>query len=1190
MAATNSANKLFKSDSQNCDVTLSGQPADKNLSVKVSSAHTVRYTSSTSNVSLVSQVQSGIVRDSNNMPYRTDSVQYSWKHNRNTQGSIDGTISIKASRNASYKGEFYKDNIFDGALPLTISGIKNVPTSDQRSEREDNVSITCTIPVNTSTNDLHGGTYTFKSDMNGQAGWGDNIRGMFQTYYNEVEPVGHLVVEPADSKYGSRGRWTYTGGKWIDADYLVGVTPGVQINPNMPSIKYGDVSGKLSITENDTIKPTPSQSIYSFSSNSSFRTTPSDKSNSSVAARDIKVNYSFSRDNSKNASTDTGSFTVHQEGGKIDAKDPEITYNWEVTPNADLNQYITTKKHTSTVQGKKDNGNYQSFSYTTGFDIIPMSSMDGRKGALDGNIVLGDLSDDVRGNKLSTSKLTYLNSLQTSDRQYTVTCGIDTKYVTNDTITPRSVSQDVTVQGAKWTKYPQVTIEIKSSYVDENGNESTNLPLIPGTSNYPSISFSTNGNKYTKTVEYVIKTGDQVYPDQARNEIDLSKYKTYVRLSDNTPSDSNGGGNTGKFTWKANIYNGDNSTASASDLSCDSHTGTVTVSPIKTGDSAFKINPSATSSFPSIKWKVTAKITSKTQDCTGTVTLDSSKSTRYVTQSAIPASSSTSKPAKASMSIPDFCTWDNGLSDTLTWEPNDAQNYSEQSASFTINEYKRKDFSWQMDYDSSSGKYSFSHDTKNDRTGDITLTLPSGTSIDSSSTEKTTTVKLTQHAEDIYGKIKVTKFENYTGTSVNTELGWGTSFTMSKPSPNEPVYNYTASLSIQSGVSNHQISSDGATITGTIETGGSASKGTDITCSAKFELTGTNNDDAKYYGTDDAGFHEVSDTVTGISPSLRETDYEVRCTNADSVTVDKNRGTFSISIGANNSSAASISSIEWTDPASDHKNDMLSNPYKVTAKKGGKVASTRTFKIEVKPAGGSWRTEYTITQPAGDPSTGSNTSATQGFTVSVADNCQVTVDPMELSITSEDTATSTGPSVSLITGNQSDGRLVTTSLPTDSTLITTVKVDDKSETVSFFNTTKDITIECPAHYQGGSASLYNGEMSFKFKYKAAMYPNGKSDMVSQYGGDDSKFSDSGVITDCKFECSADNVNWTDFTHDNGHHIKLVFKSSEINVRSTSDKVYTKTGYARIVDSAGNVLATATGTATLTVAKVQYYNS
>lgn len=1193
MAATNSTNKILSGDSQNCDVTLSGQPADKNLSVKVSAAHTVKYAPSTSNVSLVSQTQSQVLKDSNNVPYRTDSAQYSWKHNRNTQGSIDGTISIKASRNASYTGESFKHDatgatLYDGALPLTVTGIKYVATSDQRSEREDNVKITCTVPVSTSTNDLHGGTYSFTSDMNSKDGWADNIRGMFQTYYNQDEPQGHLSIVPKSN--GTSAFFDYIGGKWLDIDEQVEVTPCVAIDQNMPLIKYGDVSGKLSMIHQNSKSSTPSQSIYSFYSTSTFNTTPSDKSHSTANPRDITVNYEFSRDDSRNTNTDKGSFIVHQEGGKIDPLDPEISYTWTLTPGdktESVGQYVKFNKYTSTYQGKKDDGNYQSFSYTMRADVVPLSSMDGKKGSLNGTIKFPrTFTTNGRANKLSTSTLAYSNSNQTEDRKYKMTCYISTNYVTNDTITPRQVSRNFTVGGAKWTYYPQVKLSVKVSYIDGNGNESTNLPKIPGTTNYPSISLSSNGTTWYGTdgylnshpLDYVLKSGDGKYNNLGdyNGTIELSNYKLYIKMSDNSPQDSNGGGNSGAFSSDITIDNSSNYVK----LSSSSHAGVIKITPNR-----LSMSPSMRSSFPAITWKLSASVSEKTSDSTGTVTVDSNYKSARITQPKVEASVSTYTPAKVSITLPDFCYFNSGSSDTLTWNQNDVT--SAQYTYFTIKENPREDFLWEKQAVVNTQYSKFTTNSGSSRQGKVTITMPSGTTGSTSQT-------IQQNIGDLYGHVKVESIKGYQGDlTAGKLLAWDEKFTMLTPSANSPKYSYTASMSIQSGATNNQISSDGATITGTITTGGSASDGDPIECYAKFVLTGTNNDNA-YYGFSEnyteRGYHVERTDINGQTATLTATDYDVRCTYDNGqkkcdVTVDKSKGTFSITIDPNNSSAASISSIEWADPNGDHNNDMMSSPYKVTATKGGTVASTKTYKLEIKPAGGSWQTAHILTQPAGNSN--GNTSASQGFTVSVSDNCQVTVDSMSLSISSGNSASSTGPKVTLITGNSSDGSYTTNRLPTGCDVLATINIDNKSDTISFFSTSSDVTIELPVYYGG---SISGKKVGFGFKYKAGIYPNGKPNMVSGYGLDTPKYSKNGIVTDCKCEYSADNKNWTDFTSANGQHIKLVFKSSEINTRSTSDKVYTKTGYARIVDSGGNVLASTTGTATLTVAKVQYYNS
>lgn len=1180
MAAINSTNKTLTGDSQNCDVTLNGQPNDKNLSVKVSAAHTVDVNPNSTLVTLVSNSQSSILKDSNNMPYRTNSIQYAWKENRNTEGSIDGTISIKPSRNASFKGEFFKEGLYDGALPLTITGLKLVPTSDTRSEREVNATITCKVPVNTSTNDLHGGTYTFTSDMSGKQGFDANVRGMFQTYFNEEEPFGTLQISGSNSSniFGSNIQYDVDG--WKDCDYLTLVTPCVGVAPNLPSVKYGDVGGTLSIAQGPTsVSATPSQCTYNFGSTSKFWASPSDKSNAHVGTRDITCKYSFKRFNSKNTNTDNGTFTIHQEGGDIEPLDPEITYNWNaLPPTENPGDYFTQELVTRTVTATRNDGKTQTFSYTTGIILRPTTRMDGKKPKLDGAITLGSLSNST--NTFGTSQIDFSNGVQVADRKYTVTCSVNTNYVTNDSITPRSTDLIWICPGAKWTVNPSFTVNLKVSYRDGNGVLHDEGPQIPGTNRNASVQLSKNGSNYSNNIDYTFTSGTW---SPLNKTINLSRYKTYVSMSDNTPADSDGtGGNSGKLESSVTISNGP-TPYNPSNLPSSKCYGMVKIVPKN-----LSFTPSKTSSFPELTWVVQASITSKTEYCTGTLTIDESSKTRTITQPGVAAQESNYQDAIASITIPSWCTWaDSQGNSSLTWTNTDTS--SAKYTYFTVDENPITDFSWKISSSGSTSNITY-NPSQSTRSANITVTMPTGITTETGASSFTQNIH--QNLGSITGQIKVESCKGYTGIYTGQLIDWDKDFTWGNPSPNPPKVNYTVSIDITSGVTeSSKISSNGATVSGTITTGGSKSAGDNIDLYAKFVLTGTNNDNAKYEGTNDEGFKKFSGTVYGASSTLTEKDYDIRCYDGSGtvipVSIDKDHKTFSIVIGANSSSAASISKVEWSNPnASDHNNDLISNPFKVTAAKGTS-ASARTIYIDTKAPGKDWVNAKTLTQQVG---TASVNSATQNFTVDIQDNCQVTVSPMTVSIPSgQSTGSATGPSVDILTGNSSDGCLRQSTLPSGAPFNANVSVTDHHEYISFFEV-KDKSMEISVNYEGSIAtSGSTAECGFTFWYRACAHPDGV-DKYSYYGNPNGVECNLGRITGCKCEYSTDNKNWTNFTGNNGAKATVTFKSSEINTRYTEDHDYTKTVYARIVDSSGTVLTSTSGTATLTVYGVKYYNS
>lgn len=1178
MAAINSTNKTLTGDSQNCDVTLNGQPNDKNLSVKVSAAHTVSVNPNSSLVTLVSNAQSSVLKDTNNMPYRTNSIQYAWQENRNTQGSIDGTISIKPSRNASSAGEFFKEGLYDGALPLTISGLKLVPTSDTRSEREVNATITCTVPVSTSTNDLHGGTYTFTSDMSGKQGFDANVRGMFQTYYNEEEPFGTLQISGNNYINGCAIQYDVDG--WKDCDYLTLVTPCIGVAPNLPSIKYGDVGGTFSIAQGSTsVGGTPSECTYNFGSTSKFWTTPSDKSNAHVDGRDITCKYSFARFNSKNTKTDNGTFTIHQEGGDIDPLDPEITYTWNfvLPPSETPGTYFTSQLVTRTVTATKNDRKTQTFSYTTGIVLKPTTRMDGKKPKLNGTITLGSLSNST--NTFGTSQIDFSNGVQVPDRKYTITCDINTKYVTNDSITPRSTDITWTCPGGKWTINPSFTVNLKVSYRDGNGVLHDVGPQIPGTERNASVKISKDGSNYSNSIDYTLTSGTW---SPLNKTINLPRYKTYVSMSDNTPADSDGtGGNSGTLTSTVTITNASGTNQTLSNLPSSKCNGMIKIVPSK-----LSFTPSKTSSFPELTWVVQATLTDKTNPCTGTLVIDENSKTRTITQPGVSAQESTYQDAKAAISIPSWCTW--GDSDSLKWTHED--NSSTKYTYFTVDANPITDFSWKITSSGSTSKITYSP-SQSARSGNITVNMPTGIKTDSGASSFTQ--EIYQNLGDIKGQIKVESAKGYTGIYAGQLINWDTNFTWGNPSPNGAKINYTVSIDITDGVDGTNISSNGATISGTITTGGSKSAGDSIDLYAKFVLTGTNNDNAKYEGTDNEGYKEFSGTVYGASSTLTEKDYDIRCYSGSTVfpvSMDKENKTFSIVIGANSSTSATISSVEWADPnATDHNNDLLSSPFKVTATKGSS-ASTRTIYIDTKAPGKDWVNAKTLTQQVG---TADVSSATQSFTVDFSHNCQVTVSPMTVSIPSgQSTGSDTGPSVDFKTGNSSDGCLRVSKLPSGAVFNAPIYIDDKHEYLSFFSITSDISIGTPAYYRNDFFT--NGtddvaECGFTFWYRACIHPDGV-DKYSYYGNPNGKSSNLGRLTGCKAELSIDNKNWTNFTKANESHATVTFKKSEISTRYSEDHDYAKTVYARIVDSNGNVRASATGTITLTVYGVKYYNS
>lgn len=1172
MAAINSTNKVLTGDSQNCDVTLNGQPNDKNLSVKVSAAHTVSVNPNSNLVTLVSNNQSSALKDTNNMPYRTNSIQYAWQENRNTEGSIDGTISIKASRNASSAGEFFKEGLYDGALPLTISGLKLVPTSDTRSEREVNATITCTVPVNTSTNDLHGGTYTFTSDMSGKQGFDANVRGMFQTYFNEEEPFGKLQIGGSGNQI-SGTNIQYDADGWKDCDTLTLVTPCIGVAPNLPSIKYGDVGGTLSIAQGSpSVSATPSKCTYNFGSTSKFWTTPSDKSNAHVDGRDITCYYSFARFNSKNTKFDNGTFTIHQEGGDIDPLDPEITYTWNpVLPLSETpGTYFTLQLVTRTVTATKNDGKTQTFSYATGIVLKPTTRMDGKKPKLDGTITLGSLSNST--NTFGTSRIDFLNGVQVADRNYKITCSINTNYVTDDSITPRRTDITWTCPGAKWTVNPSFTVNLKVSYRDGNGVLHNEGPQIPGTERNASVKISKDGSNYSNSIDYTLTSGTW---SPLNKTINLSRYKTYVSMSDNTPADSDGtGGNSGTLAPSVTISNG-STPYQLTNLPSSKCNGVIKIVP-----SNLSFTPSKTSSFPALTWVVQASITSETDHHTGTLTIDDNSKTRTITQPGVSAQESTYQDAKATISIPSWCTWTD--SDSLKWTHEDTS--STKYTYFTVEANPITDFSWKITSSGSTSKITYSP-SQSARSAYITVTMPTGIKTDSGTSSFTQNIY--QNLGDIKGQIKVESVKGYTGIYAGKLINWDTDFTWGNPSPNGPKVNYTVSIDVTGGVDGTNISSNGATISGTITTGGSKSPGDNIDLYAKFVLTGTNNDNAKYEGTDNKGFKEFTGTVYGASSTLTEKDYDIRCYSGSTVfpvSIDKENKTFSIVIDANSSTNATISSVEWADSkATDHDNDLLSSPFKVTATKGSS-ASARTIYIDTKAPGKDWVNVKTLTQQVG---TANVSQATQSFTVDSYSNCQPTIHSLTVSIPSgKDSESTTGPSVDILTGNSSDGCLRVSELPSGKSTGANVSVTGKHEYISFFSI-DDISMEISVNYGGSIAtSGSTAECGFSFDYSVTAHPDGKPNMKSSY----SSSSPLGRVTGCKCEYSTDNKNWTNFTGNNVTKVTVTFKKSEISTKYSEDHDYTKTVYVRIVDRTGDELASSSGTAKLTVYGVKYYNS
>lgn len=549
---TNSSNKKLTSQSSNAIITMNGQLGDEQSSVPV-----------TANVD-VAIANNGVTTYEYKVNDSKRTVEFTWPDNRNTQGSISGSLNFNVQNDIPNSG---------GNTIVNVSGLNYVGSSNEKTEQEARPTITIKIPKNPSTFDT-GGTYVFDTYMEN---WEGFIRGIYQCAYNESNPTGLLKLTPEDNwiTIKNTNQMTTDSFEYIDGEFTD--TPLIVGSSNLPSVKFGDASGNqnLNVIRYDNIDK------YSFTSTNNngtaFITTKADVSNATVDERTGTVKYTFTKFNSSNNKVLTGKFNVKQEKGTIDVSDPKITYNWSLIDNNKI------------IKEYNIDGNH--------CDVI-LNDNKGANSAMYGTITCDSIRQDWNSPEYSqlygvsqlSGDMSYVLAKNTQTRQAQVNCNITVDAVNNDTITNKNATYTIVQKGSSYTYIPEY--KLKVSIVDEHNNSQY---VIPGTNNtHPSLLVSSSGLDGTfRDSTYITIKGT----DKTGGSSKISDWpKLYYKFGDNRPTGLIDGSVTGtvnvttlpsnlNFTYKGGMFN-----------------------LILRGGSNLTFVPAKTKRVERMKWKVTSEL------------------------------------------------------------------------------------------------------------------------------------------------------------------------------------------------------------------------------------------------------------------------------------------------------------------------------------------------------------------------------------------------------------------------------------------------------------------------------------------------------------------------------------------------------------------------------------------------------
>lgn len=964
----NSVNQKIKWEATNVDLTLSGQPADESLSIPVNQKGTV--TISGNGITTVSPDSATQKTDVAGNNYYEHSIAFTWPQNRNTEGSITGNLSAKVSKDATYLGE---------SLPISLSGLTFTGVTNKSNMRGYNPSITVSVPKNISTNDKYGGTYVFYTDMFSKNSKFDSIRGIFQDFYNQDNPTGILTLSSSndwitfsDSNniVDKPKKINYSNGKFETSPYVV-------VSPHLPSVKYGTVSGTQILEKtNDISVNGGSVTVTSTNNKAGFTITPSDKSNAHVDARTGTVSFSFTKNDSKDANTLNGSFNVTQTAGSVDAKDPKITYNWNVSKGSE------SKLSTTSVSGNKIVLNYD--------------SNDGTNSTMSGTQTCSDIKQgkNIKGYQdytgefyLYNDKISYTLGSNTSSHEDTIICNIDTDYVSSTNIKDQKQSILITQQGSNYTVNPTKTIKI--SVKDPNKNAEY---TIPGTSNHPYLKLSTDNKNFSESINVTLISGNK--------DGVLSDNTLYYEFGNNKSVGSQGGGISGKCKLIQNT---------SQDI--DHNGGSI---PIELKFSDIEASPTTTYNVPEFKWKVSVESVSKGTQ-TGNVNLFNEFE---AIQEAIPASVLSEATGNVKIS---------STSDKISFTPSKSFDISKDDNGTT-----KKTSIVVPTNDLLYDKYTVNHnaDTKTISVGvnfdggnksedrSFTVNLSSDEfDIYDNKNAKFKSIEISQSKEDIEGDVSFVchgKVKIGDETSKNVSLSNG-SFQYTLPSSNNPTYDKSTLGFTISKKENENIIASGEQITLT-KTG--TIKGNDgetiSNMSISYSLSGAKYMDAKVNDTNSSSGSITISDVPGTKANISDAEYKYYWSNNDKVTWNYcGTGDSATASIPSNTGTASSSSISYTDTVNNGNETLTLYPFTMKHVSGSPTKEkTIYFKLSCSKSG--------VTDiEASKKQDGQTTSSSTTFTFSQADgttNCSVTAD--DVTVSGKDPVT--GPSTVTITTSTND--------------------------------------------------------------------------------------------------------------------------------------------------------------------------
>ena len=285
------------------------------------------------------------------------------------------------------------------------------------------------------------------------------IKGVAQGYYNYDAP--YTVFEASSSEKWASFQ-TLNGGtsNSISITSLSGDishennTHYLVIDDNSLSILYGDIIGSNTVhynidkdTNGNSISNAYAGSVTFTSDNNgkAFVTTPTDKTNVTAPARNVKITYSLTDYNTSNTSSSgsgtlSGSFIIYQaENNKSSsAKDPELTYSWSIKSGL---EYVSDT-------------NYHGNTYT-----INVKDNRGTIGSITGTPSISSINNPKPLYKVGTfsiSGLTMVPAVITSSRNITVNTTVSGKNCNNFNVSNPSIDTIIIQSGSDWVPNPMV--------------------------------------------------------------------------------------------------------------------------------------------------------------------------------------------------------------------------------------------------------------------------------------------------------------------------------------------------------------------------------------------------------------------------------------------------------------------------------------------------------------------------------------------------------------------------------------------------------------------------------------------------------------------------------------------------------------------------------------------------------------